>query len=202
MNLDVYHSLIFGKHRLDDRDNYWGSDYFHVAASEAEASAIGGGDHGIDEDDILYAELSRQVLLLTADDDEDDVTTFEEEAQRRRFDDGSSGYGNFVMGMKRSTSVNSNEGYNNSWSNFGSAVADFTAGMNQLPYFNLWESSSAAGGGASWQGNSSWGSAALNTGTGVFIPHVANSKRRHRRGKKNGKKRAGGSSKQAGESKQ
>ncbi|CAN1134431.1 hypothetical protein LINPERPRIM_LOCUS16101 [Linum perenne] len=165
MNLDMYHSIIFSG------GDYWGFDR-SMSKSESD-DQVQGVDGGIDEDDLLYAELSRQVLLLTADDDEE-VGQEQDCFLMEKFGGGGSyvnggGNGNLMM-------MNSANG-----------IANLGLGCGNQ-YFN-WP---AAAAGNSW-GNS------VNTGTGVFIPYVANSKRRNRRGKKNGKNRG---SKVATESKQ
>ncbi|CAN1134434.1 hypothetical protein LINPERPRIM_LOCUS16099 [Linum perenne] len=167
MNLDMYHSLIFSG------GDYWGFDRF-VSKSEISDDQLQGGDGGIDEDDLLYAELSRQVLLLTADDDE------EEQKDCFLMEKYGGVGGSYINGVGGG---NGNLMMMNSANN---RIGNLSLGCGNQ-YFN-WPA--AAG--------NSWGNS-VNTGTGVFIPYVANSKRRNRRGKKNGKNRG---SKVATESKQ
>ncbi|CAN0846352.1 hypothetical protein LINGRAHAP2_LOCUS4412 [Linum grandiflorum] len=161
MNLDMYHSLIFSS------GDSWG--FVPKMESADHEDKLHGIDGGIDEDDLLYAELSRQVLLLTADDDDDDKQVDQHQQNRflmEKYGGGNrfSGVGNLMMNSNGSLGL---------------------GGPNQ--YFNMWESEYVANASCNWP--SSWGNS-VNTGTGVFIPYVANSKRRNRRGKKNGKNRA------------
>ncbi|MBA0729141.1 hypothetical protein Golax_000044, partial [Gossypium laxum] len=92
----------------------------------------------IDEDDVFFAEIQRQILLLTADDD----------------DPQAAGAGVNNPGSRRKAVENLSSSFHHGW------------------YFSWPETDSVP----TWLANL-W---RTGNGTGVFIPHITKSTRRHR----------------------
>lgn len=101
----------------------------------------------IDEDDVFYAEIRRQILLLTADDDED------------------------YQGTKILQSVSGSKPRPNR------AVGNISSSLQYGGYLNPWESENTNFV-PTWLSNL-WRN---GTGTGVFIPLINKSRRRHGQG--------------------
>ncbi|MBA0805717.1 hypothetical protein Gohar_005209 [Gossypium harknessii] len=100
----------------------------------------------IDEDDVFFAEIQRQILLLTADDD----------------DHQAAGAGVNNPGSRRKAVENLSSSFHHGW------------------YFSWPETDSVP----TWLANL-W---RTGNGTGVFIPHITTSTRRHRPGRKDRRK--------------
>lgn len=103
----------------------------------------------IDEDDVFYAEMRRQILLLTADDDEDYRETN-------------------IFHSVSSSKTGSNR-----------PVGNFSSSLQYESYFGSWERDNANSV-PTWLANL-WRYGNGN-GTGVFIPRVSKSRRRHMSG--------------------
>ncbi|KAL5826079.1 hypothetical protein ACOSQ4_017876 [Xanthoceras sorbifolium] len=111
----------------------------------------------VNEDDVFYAELRRQILLLTADEDED--------------------HEDLLLHRTRPNSVNATE--RNSINLMSSSSTMQQPGTGS--YFNWWGSSKSYSVPA-WLVNLWRNGNGSGNGTGVFIPHIVKT-RRHKAGR-------------------